>query len=438
MSESIDNAPEVPKVPAIYVLDTSALLSDFNAIKSFPKHEVIIPSIVLQELDGHKKRQDEVGRTARENIRLLEEIRCSGNGNLKTGVTLENNSVVRVCSLKKRRKATMTNDNEIINVAIELQAEHPDKKVIVVSQDINLRVMADASGVEPQSYAYAEIKLDEAEGLYSGVCDTKLEDAQMAFLATNGFVDIELDCFPNQCVYAKLEKGKTSILCLYRENKLVRILDSRKLYKIKPKNEEQKLATELLMDKSIELVTLMGAAGCGKTLLAMAAALELIERGDYHKIIVAKPNVPVGKGLGFFPGTKEEKLDQWMGSIWDAIRFIYNDDETKIDNLIRSGKLEFEAVSLFRGRSLPNTVLVIDESQNLEKLEARTILTRAGKNTKIIMTGDISQIDNPYLDIVTNGATHVVESFKSYKEAGHITFKKNERSGLSALAARIL
>lgn len=426
----------------IYVLDTSALISDFKAINAFPHQEVVIPSIVLQELDGLKKRQDENGRSARENIRLLEELRCSGKGSLKTGIALENGSKLRVVSLKKRRK-TMTNDNIIIAVAAEIQATSPEKRVIVVSQDVNLRVMADVDGLEAIPYNHGELKLEIKDEIYSGVTDMIIAEPQMAFLAENGFLDIDKGLFPNQCVYARLSADGIPMLCVYKRNektsRLVSINKKQKMFKIAPKNNEQRLAASLLMDNEISLVTLMGTSGCGKTLLAVAAALELvINRGDYHKIIVTKPNVPVGREIGFFPGTKDEKLDPWMGSVWDALRFIFNDDEDKIQQLINSKALEFEAVSLFRGRSLPNTILIVDEAQNLNKLEAKTIVTRAGENTKIILTSDVKQIDSPYLDILTNGATHVVEMGKTYNGAGHVTLQQGERSGLSAWAAENL
>ena len=379
----------------VYVLDTSVLLSDFNALFSYPKEEVVLPMTVLKELDGKKKGCDEVGRNAREAIRILESI--SSQGSLKKGVLLDNECLLRVIpdkAVNKNLKESLTKDDKIINAAVWLQ-EVEKRDVVLISEDINMRVIANVADLPSQAF-FALDTISKPEEAYSGSievdvdCDTLNDFHNRKELAGDSLGET---LYPNQ--FVTLKYGKQSGIGIYKDGVIRKINEIKKVMHgdIKTKNREQEFALQLLMDESIQLVTLSGRAGSGKTLLCLAAALQQVEDCKYSRLLITKPMVPMGKfgEIGFLPGDKNEKITPWLGSIFDNLRFILGDDML-IEDLMEKGKIEFEALSLFRGRSLPNSIIILDEAQNLNRAEVKTLVTRCGYDTKIIMTADTSQI----------------------------------------------
>ena len=440
-----------------YVIDTSVLVADFNVLFAYPNTDIIIPSTVIDELDNLKKRADDVGRNAREVIRVLDNLLLtSKENNIREGIKLDNGSKLTIFAesiLNEINPNDIKNDDKIIYTALKIK-EVENIIPIVVSQDAGLRIKAKIAGLEATKYDCVDKNIKDQEDFYTGLKiinqnDLSEKEINHIFSKRSGVSLPNFNFFPNQFVRieeeAEEEKtdGKKEIkkIILWEgiyknDGFLYPIKNYKKVSDITPLNSEQKYAMHLLMDNKIELVTLKGKAGSGKTLLSIASALQQVEDGLYDRLIITKPTVSVGKELGFFPGSKDEKLAPWLGSIYDNLRVIKSDSE--IDFLIGKGIIEFEAVSLFRGRNLPNAILLIDEAQNLNKIEAKTLVTRAGKDTKIIMTYDSCQIDSLYLDMTTNGATHVTEKMKEQDLAGHMTLITGERSNLASIAAEIL
>jgi PhoH-like ATPase len=424
-----------------YVLDTSVLLSDFNSLFAFPKEEIVLPMTVLKELDGKKKGCDEVGRNARETIRILEGI--SSNGSLKKGIKLENESLLRVIpdkTVHRSQKESLTKDDKIINAAVWLK-ETEKKDVMLVSEDLNMRVIANVADLQSQAF-FGFDAVPKKEETYSGSIEIQVDGGILDEFHKNKYLPSELfdeQFFPNQ--FVTLHCGKQSGIGLYNNKTISKLNEIKKVMHgdIKAKNREQEFALQLLLNEKIQFVTLSGPAGSGKTLLALSAALQQVEGGHYDRLIVTKPMVPMGRfgDIGALPGEKMDKIGPWMGSIFDNLRFIVGDDWA-IDKLIEKGTIEFEALSLFRGRSLPNSIIIVDEAQNINRIEAKTLVTRCGYNTKMIMTNDNSQIDNPYVDSITNGAVYCIERMKDQEISGHITLTKGERSTLASIAAELL
>jgi len=420
----------------IVVLDTSVLVSDSHSLFSFPKQGVYIPMTVINELDGLKKRSDDVGRNAREVIKTLELL--SKDGSLSKGIKLENKSVLKIVPEEKTKDKDAKNDDAIINAAVAVKKKTGVEPVLV-TQDLNMRVKARVLGLTATAFDYVEDR-EITEDLYSGVMELLLspDDIEEFYMNDKITVDERENLYPNQIVIMKANNGsKSSAIGIHKGKGFIqRINEYKKVCGIKPKNKEQQFALQLLMNEDVQLVTLFGNAGTGKTLIALAAALQQLEDGVYDRIIITKPMVPVGRDIGFLPGSKEEKLAPWMGSIDDNLRFLLDDRE--YDKLMAENKIVFEALSLFRGRSLPHSFILVDESQNTNKVEAKTIVTRAGEGSKVVMTADVDQIDNPYVDSMTNGASHVVEKLKIEPLVGHITLIKGERSALATMAAKVL
>lgn len=441
----------------IYVLDTSVLLDDPNAVFAFEDNEIVIPTVVLEEIDSKKRLGDELGRNARKISRTLDRLR--ENGNLNTGVILENGGLLRIeinhRSLEHVRHHfhEITNDNLILAVALNLYREEQEKdnprKVILVSKDILVRIKADTLGITAQDYFSDKvIPLDD---MYKGYNMINIPTSVIDKFYQEGFLDTSIPClrkhflYPNQFLILKDELG-TSKSSISYYNPRTRKLEffhygEKTIWGIYPRNAQQKMAFELLLNDSIPLVTITGRAGTGKTLLALAAGLYKTEElGLYKKLLVARPVVPMGRDIGYLPGDKEEKLRPWMQPIYDNLEFIFNKHEGKnIDDIVAGMKgLQIEALTFIRGRSIPNEFIIIDEAQNLTKHEIKTIISRVGENSKIVLVGDPEQIDHPYLDSSNNGLTYVIEKFKEYNEAGHITLEKGERSKLAELAAKIL
>lgn len=436
----------------IYVLDTSVYLTNAECLESFSNNDIIIPLRVLDEIDKHKKRQDTVGAHSRNIIRKLDALRAKGN--LFTGVRIAPKKGI----LKIRGYDPFAlpddldledSDNQIIATALSVQAElsNKNRKVIVVSRDINMRVKCDALKLLTEDYNVEQV-VAQADGLYKGITEYLVDD-QLIEQAYAGdkpiyFERSEIELNPNQFIMliSNSNEKKTALVKFTSYGMPVRVMKSPKkdIWGLKPRNKEQMFALDILLDKNIPLVSLVGKAGSGKTLLALAAGLEQTFGHDpvYKKIVVTKPVEPVGKDIGFLPGSMEEKMMPWLAPIQDNLQFLMGNDKTTLDMYIEDGKIEVEAMTYIRGRSISNAFIVIDEAQNMTRHEIKTVLTRVGEGTKIILTGDIEQIDNVYIDATNNGLTYVVEKLKNEEISGHMTLIKGERSRVATIAAHKL
>lgn len=439
----------------IYVLDTNVLLQDPFSLFAFEDNEVIIPAVVLEEVDSKKRYMDEVGRNARQVSKIMDQFR--GKGKLYEKVELPNGGNLRVelnhRSFEKLRDTfdEKTNDNRILAVALNLlieeNAKDQSRPVILVSMDALMRVKADAIGIQAEDFL--NDKIITSDYLYSGYIEALVNLDVLNKFYTEQKVSVSVlnqqTIYPNQFVILKDELGSSSSAIGKIDNdcRLVKPfqLEPDQVWGIKPRNVQQKMAFELLLRDDIQLVTLVGKAGTGKTLLSLAAGL--LQTEDLHKfkkLLVARPVVPVGKDIGYLPGEKEEKLRPWMQPIYDNLEFLFNTKKPgEIDQiLLGMGSIQVEALTYIRGRSIPDQYIIIDEAQNLTKHEVKTILTRVGEGSKIVLMGDPHQIDHPYLDEYNNGLMYVVEKFKKEKISGHVKLEKGERSGLAQLAADLL
>jgi PhoH-like ATPase len=450
--------PDHPKAPRwpmnkIFVLDTNVLLHDPNSIFAFRDNDVVIPIVVIEELDKFKKQVDEIGRNARQASRHLDNLRLKNK--LSTGVTMDNGGTLRVelnhanidpCPMPKDLFLSLA-DNRILMVALCLERENTGKSVVLVTKDTNLRIKADALGLKAEDYETDTVDISE---LYAGWDELDAApDAVNAFFESGELAAGENGYYPNQFVLVKDSANPNhTALARYSEKKksLVTLGVPRQgVWGITARNKEQSYALDLLMNDDIQLVTLVGQAGTGKTLLAVAAGLEkTVEERVYQRLVVSRPVYPLGRDLGFLPGDVEEKLKPWMQPIFDNLEFLLGPPEGKghkqkdFHGLVDLGMLELEPLTYIRGRSMPNRYLIVDEAQNLTPHEIKTIITRAGEGTKVVLTGDPYQIDNPYIDSSSNGLTYVAERFKNEEISGHITLTKGERSRLAELAAELL
>lgn len=439
----------------MYVLDTNVLLQDPYSIYQFQPHEVIIPAIVLEEVDSKKKNMDEVGRNARMIARIIDQLREGGK--LHKGVQLHEGGTVRVelnhrsFQHLKHVFADMTNDNRIIAVALNLQNEEKEKAngrdVVLVSKDALVRVKADSFDLLTEDFLNDRV-IESDEG-YSGYKDCYTNQEVITAFYKNGEIavdELEVDhLYPNQFVILK-DYSLASSSAIGRVDLLGKkikplIGEYEHIWGIKPRNAQQKMAFELLLRNDLPLVTLVGKAGTGKTLLSLAAGL--LQTEDLHlykKLVVARPIVPLGKDIGYLPGEKEEKLKPWMQPIYDNLEFLFDTKKPgELDRILAGlGSIQVEALTYIRGRSIPDQYIIIDEAQNLTKHEVKTILTRVGERSKVVLMGDPQQIDHPYLDEYTNGLTYAVETFKNEALSGHIKLIKGERSALAQLAADLL
>ncbi len=430
-----------------YVLDTSVYLTDSNCINSFGNNDIVIPLKVLEEIDKHKKRQDSVGSQARSTIRSLDALRDKGS--LSKGVRIEKGmGLIRVSSYNPLCLPDDLDledpDNQIIATALsELEIAPKSRKVVVVSRDINMRVKCDALGLETEDYN-AEQVVDHAEGLYTGRAEISIADKDIdRFYADD---EIRIDpkkyiLYPNQFIMLISNTNDKKTALARFENyttPLQKIVKSNsKIWGTEPRNKEQQFAFDLLLDPNIPVVSLVGKAGSGKTLLALASGLEQTFGKDalYKKIVVTKPVEPVGKDIGFLPGTMQDKMLPWLAPIQDNLQFLMGDDKATLELYIEKGQIEVEAMTFIRGRSISNAFIVIDEVQNMTQHEIKTVLTRVGEGTKIVLTGDIEQIDNVYIDATNNGLSYVVERLKDEQITGHVTLLKGERSKVATMAA---
>jgi len=438
-----------------YVLDTSVCLTDADSIFKFDNHDIFIPLKVLEEIDKHKKRQDMVGINARKIIRSFDELRKQGN--LQKGVRLgKGKGILKVASYEYLKNSVFPSDLDIripdhviIATATAVLSLAPTRKTILVSRDINMRVISDSLGIPAEDYTI-ESAVQSSDELYQGFIEHLVDDATIDRFYNNEAISIQEDeikekWFPNQYVLMVSNANpKKSALARFDSHHvpLKKIVHSNIAdWQIKSRNKEQAFAIDILMDPNIKIVSLVGRAGSGKTLCAIAAGLQQtigLRENPYTRLIVSRPVQPMGKDIGFLPGSMEEKMIPWLAPISDNLQFLLGGDKSALELYIDKGKIEIEALTYIRGRSISNAFIIIDEAQNLTMHEVKTIITRIGEGSKIVLTGDIEQIDNIYVDEISNGLAHAVEKFKDYPIAGHVTFKKGERSEVATLASKVL
>jgi PhoH-like ATPase len=433
-----------------YILDTNVLLHDPNSILSFQDNHVLIPIEVIEEIDRFKRESSELGQNARTVSRTLDGLRIQGR--LSEGVALPNGGRLRIVFQSKHEngngQVTVGNntvDSRIVSLALHIHKAQPDRPTILVTKDINLRIKADALGLPAEDYETDRVLLKD---LYTGIFEKQVSADKLLQFRANGELELnDGEYHPNE--YCTLtEEGNPKRTALAKVDptgkRLVPIIDSREgVWGIKPRNREQHFAFDALLDDRVKLVTLMGKAGTGKTLMAMAAGLKrtVLDR-EFRRVVVARPTISMGKELGFLPGSLEEKLTPWMQPIHDTLEMLgdlnMGQEHRRSHDLIRSGMIVVEALSYIRGRSIANQFMVIDEAQNLTPLEVKTIITRVGEASKIVFTGDPYQIDNPYVDSSSNGFNYIVSRFRAEPIAAHVELQKGERSELAELAANIL
>jgi len=435
----------------IYVLDTSVCLTNANCLYAFKTNDIIIPIKVLEEIDGHKKRQDVVGANARQTIRILDALRQKGS--LAEGVRIEKGKgMLKVINsvfsdlLPPEMDKNMA-DNKIISCALKLSHTEQDKKIILVSRDINMRVIANSLGITAEDFE-GEHVLDDGSKLYTGTQDILIDDEVIDRFYQGEEIYLEKaqtkNLFANQFVklISNSNEKKTALSRFSHEQApLAQVKNARPMWGVTPRNTEQRYALDLLLDPSVPVVSLVGRAGSGKSLLALVGGLEQVlgkENRRYTRLIVSKPVHSVGKDIGFLPGTLEEKMLPWLKPIQDNLQFLLGNDKGMMQDYMDKGIIEVEAISYIRGRSIANSYMIIEECQNLTQHEIKTIITRVGENTKIVLTGDVEQIDNAYIDETSNGLSSVVEKFKPSLLAGHVLMQKGERSLVATLASEVL
>lgn len=431
----------------IFVLDTNILIHDPNSIFNFRGNDIYLPIEVIEEIDKLKQKPNTAVH-ARMASRVLEGLRKMGN--ISQGVNLPNDIFFKVeiesdISLLPEGLKKDVVDNHIIAVVIGIKKKEPDRRVIFVTKDINLRIKAEAVGLEVEDYSTDRVMYDDLDKGYREIEISK--DIFDKFNKT-GKIDISelnLDFTPTPNFFFIFKCGQEETAGRLIKDKVKKFLNGDiNAWGARARNQEQRFAMELLMDENIKAVSLVGQAGTGKTLLAIAAGLEqVVERKRYSKLYIARPIIPMGKDLGYLPGDEKEKLRPWIQPIFDNIEFLSDvkgdkAGEKVIAGLESMGLLKIEALTYIRGRSIPNGFIIIDEAQNLTPLEIKTIITRAGENTKIVFTGDPYQIDSAYLDANTNGLTYMAEKLKDEEIVGHVTLVKGERSPLAEIAAKLL
>lgn len=463
-------------VEKIYVIDTSVLLHNPHCLERFSSdgNLVVIPQCVIQEVDKAKKGLDEKSANSRTISRILDGYRKKGS--LKEGVKTAAGGFIQVLNntgkefekFLKKADLEKTNDNRIIFIGLRLKQEYLDKKVAVVSKDINCRIMADVNGVAAQDYEGDKASLS-AEDLYGITFNETVEvDASdLTDLYRHGFLewtDLSKSFVANQCfefainekkALAIYKKSAGKFFLVEKETDFKKKALQNKSLKIIPKNDEQCFAYKLLIDNNIPLVALIGKAGTGKTLISLAVGYETL-RKEYDQILVYRPNIPLGPDIGYLPGEISEKFAPWAEPIFDNLALIIgnenivkkkrvkeddNDfitDREKIRNMIEEGLVSIQPIIFVRGRTWNKKFVIIDECQNLTPHQVKTIITRAGEGTKVVLTGDPSQIDNPYLDSISNGLSYVVDKMRGQEEFGYVVLKKGERSKLSEIASRLL
>ncbi|GKU78344.1 PhoH family protein [Paenibacillus sp. L3-i20] len=440
----------------IFVLDTNVLLHDPQSVFSFDDNIIVIPAVVLEEIDSKKRLADELGRNARTVSRLLDKMREQGH--LHEGITLPSGGLLKVELNHKsfvrvqEMFGEISNDNRILAVALNYHLEQENlaekQEIVLVSKDVLVRIKADVLGLQAQDYLSDRV-VDSSE-FYSGHVTLHVHPAIIDEFYSYRFLSVKQlqlkqKINANEFVILRDELGtsKSALLKVSQDgNRLEPLyLSNDPVWGITARNAQQRMALELLLNDDIPLVTLSGKAGTGKTLLALAAGLLKVEdEHKYKKLLIARPVVPMGKDIGYLPGEKEEKLRPWMQPIYDNLEFLFDTKKAgDIDKILMGmGSIQVEALTYIRGRSIPGQFIIIDEAQNLTKHEVKTIVSRVGEGSKIVLMGDPGQIDHPYLDSISNGLTNIVERFKQEGISGHMTLEKGERSKLAQQAADLL
>jgi len=447
------------------ILDTNILLLDPNAYLKFPNKHIIIPLIVIEELDSFKREMTSIGKAAREIIRAIDLLRTKGK--LTEGVKLENSSILQVFILENLEELPegldrVIKDNYLLSTGIKLKKVY-NKKVTIITKDADLRIKADVLGIHAEDYNTNHS--DTIEKLYTGerIIQTTEEWIDKFYHNEELIWNVEKPNFAldyiepivvNEYITLKSER-KSALARAHKSGRLIHIKE-KKILNITPKNREQRFTIDALLDPEIQLVTIAGRAGTGKTLLALAAGLyQVLENQLYKKLLVARPVIPMGRDIGFLPGELEEKIKPWMQPIYDNLEFLLENDEneeiyqkekidkkrdihTTLDYLKQMGILDVEPLTYIRGRSIPRQFIIIDEAQNLSPHEAKTIITRAGIGTKIVLTGDYYQIDHPYLNLYTNGISYTFNKMMGQPIFAHVTLEKGERSELAELASKLM
>lgn len=433
-----------PNQKKTFVIDTNVLLHDSEAIGKFPRHNVVIPVTVLEELDKMKRLPNDLGKNARAAFRYLDSLSKLKRGDLHTGVTIDNNSTIRI---QVDMKTDFSNaisltisDNRIIMTAYLLHER--GEKVVFVSKDLAARIKAEAIGLQAEDYENLKFAYNF---LYRGLHKMEIDKHEIDLFYKDGYLPLKNESLrPNEYIVMTSPEHSSAIGKYNSEKERIEpLLKISSLWGIKPRNVEQRCAVDMLLRDEIKLVTLIGPAGTGKTLLALACGLrKVFDENVYNRILISRPIVPLGRDIGYLPGTKEEKLFNWMQPIYDNLEFLCETTSSEHNETLRwvmeSRKVEMEAVTYIRGRSLPKMYIIVDEAQNLTPHEIKTIVSRAGENTKVVLTGDPTQIDNPYLDQDSNGLSYIVGKFSDSKLYANMFLEKTERSELAAIAADIL
>ncbi len=434
----------------LFVLDTNVLLYDARSLFAFEDNIVVIPIYVIEEIDNFKKDLSELGRNARQIGRTLDELRTEGH--LNDGVTINGTGLLKVAVTRRELPVELASgnsvDNRILATALDCSEHHTDGPTIFVTKDINLRIRGHALGLQVEDFDSERTDISE---LYSGVAEVEVSGSAVDTFYSQGSYQLDDPYYhPNQFIILRdaMNPSHTALGKFNIETQSVEpLIDAKRgIWGIRPRNKEQAFALDLLLNDNIKVVTLVGKAGTGKTLLALAAGLQKVtEEGVYQRLLVSRPILPLGKDIGYLPGSMEEKLNPWMQPIFDNVEFLMGFSKTderrtgrSYKELLDLGIIQIEPLMYIRGRSLPHQIMIIDEAQNLTPHEVKTIITRAGENTKVILSGDPYQIDNPYVDSTNNGLCHVVNRFAGERIAGHITLLKGERSELAELAANML
>lgn len=428
-----------------YVLDASVLLQDSDCVKNFKGNNVVIPMHALEELDRMKRFTDELGKNARHVLRYIDSVKTL---DFEKGIPIENDVMLRILvetKIGNKNAFPLCMDklnNKILHSAYLLK--EAGENVVLVSRDSLLRIRAEAIGIAAEDYRHQK---DSYDNMYSGIRFFDVDQKQIEQFYAGAPLDLDFsDFYPNEYCVLRAESGEVVGKFNKKKHCLEPLITTNKdIWGIKPLNVQQKCAVDLLLRDDVKLVTFIGQAGTGKTLLALACGLKKVFDDDvYSRILISRPIMPLGKDIGYLPGTKEEKLYHWMQPIYDNLEFLCentcgegNGLETK-NYIMESNKIEMEAVTYIRGRTLPKMYIIIDEAQNLTPHEVKTIISRAGKGTKVILAGDPTQIDNPYLDKDSNALTYIVSKFKNQKIFGHMHFVTTERSQLAAIAAELL
>jgi len=445
--------PDTKRTRKIFILDTSVLLYDRHSIHSFPNNDVLIPLVVLDELDRFKDKKDLVGENARYVNRYLDELRS--HGNLHSGIEIENKQTIRV-ALKGFKKVPVgldssLADNQMISLAFSL-TQDVEKPVVMVTKDINFRVKCDALGIRSEDYIKDKVLLEEGE-FYKGFSDITLEDPSIInMLYQEGstsskdaltIIESHLDRPIYENEFLCLKHNQQSFLGKYTKNSIEKVLQVGDMdfgiVDVRDRNREQLYALNLLQDPTVPLVSITGIAGSGKTFLTLMSAIAGLHTNKYQRIIITRNVQPVGRDIGFLPGDLNDKMLPWLSPIMDNFRQGLNDkDLTYFGAMREKGVIEIAPLAFMRGRSFKDTFLIMDEAQNSTIHELKTVITRIGENSKVVLLGDVDQIDTPYIDSQSNGLTIISEKFKNESIAGHVQLKKGERSYLSSIAAKII